>query len=91
MVEAAYRLFSAQGYNQTSAEEIAAAAAVSRATPFNHFPSKAALISTDGEQITAAPCPDEAATAPAAPGGWRCSSWHPRIRASPSTERPATP
>lgn len=54
LVEAAYRLFSEQGYDQTSVEEIAAAAAVSRATLFNYFPSKSALIFTDGEQITAA-------------------------------------
>lgn len=54
LVEAAYRLFSEQGYDQTSVEEIAAVAAVSRATLFNYFPSKSALIFTDGEQITAA-------------------------------------
>ncbi|WP_193083610.1 TetR/AcrR family transcriptional regulator [Brevibacterium aurantiacum] len=54
LVEAAYRLFSEQGYDQTSVEEIAAAAAVSRATLFNYFPSKSALIFTDGEQIAAA-------------------------------------
>lgn len=54
LMEAAYRLFSEQGYDQTNVEQVAAAAAVSRATLFNYFPSKAALVFTDGEQITAA-------------------------------------
>lgn len=54
LVVAAYRLFSEQGYDETSVEEVAAAAGVSRATLFNYFPSKAALVFADGEQITAA-------------------------------------
>lgn len=51
LVRAAYRLFSEQGYDRTSVADVAAAAGVSRATLFNYFPSKAALIFADGEQI----------------------------------------
>lgn len=52
LLQAAYDLFSTQGYEETSVGEIAAAAGVSRSTLFNYFSSKAALIFTDGEQIT---------------------------------------
>lgn len=40
----ALELFARQGYQNTTAAEIAAAAGVSRATFFLHFPTKAALV-----------------------------------------------
>ena len=43
----ALELFEAQGYEQTTAAEIAAAVGVSEMTFFRHFPSKAELLLDD--------------------------------------------
>ncbi len=52
LAEHAIRLFSAQGYEQTTVEEIAAAAGVSTRTFFLHFPTKAAAAFPDhGERV----------------------------------------
>ncbi|MBA9046391.1 MULTISPECIES: TetR/AcrR family transcriptional regulator [Streptomyces] len=47
---AALELFAEQGYDQTSADEIAERADVARGTFFNHFPRKEDLIGTWGER-----------------------------------------
>ena len=48
------RLFTEQGYEETTIEHIAAAAGVNRRTFFNYFPSKAAVIlSFHDDQVTA--------------------------------------
>lgn len=44
IIEMARRLFATKGYNGTTVEEIAEAAAVSRATFFNYFPVKSILL-----------------------------------------------
>jgi len=54
-VEAAYRLFDAQGYDRTTTAEIAAAADVSVATLYKYFPTKERLVFTDdGRDLLAA-------------------------------------
>ncbi|WP_255950232.1 TetR/AcrR family transcriptional regulator [Streptomyces odontomachi] len=45
--EQALRLFLAKGYENTTVEEIAAAAEVSHMTFFRHFPTKEAVVETD--------------------------------------------
>ncbi|MEV6210712.1 helix-turn-helix domain-containing protein [Kitasatospora sp. NPDC051914] len=45
--EQALRLFLSQGYENTTVEEIAAAAGVSHMTFFRHFPTKEAVVETD--------------------------------------------
>ncbi|MEU0634202.1 helix-turn-helix domain-containing protein [Streptomyces sp. NPDC005989] len=45
--EHALRLFLSQGYENTTVEEIAAAAGVSHMTFFRHFPTKEAVVETD--------------------------------------------
>ncbi|WP_153035639.1 TetR/AcrR family transcriptional regulator [Amycolatopsis sp. YIM 10] len=47
LMETAYRLFEQKGYDQTTTAEIAAAAEVSTATFFNHFPTKEDLLFAD--------------------------------------------
>jgi AcrR family transcriptional regulator len=47
LIATAYRLFDAQGYDRTTTAEIAAAADVSVATLYNHFPTKERLVFTD--------------------------------------------
>ena len=46
--ETATRLFTEQGYDATTVEEIAAAAGVSHMTFFRHFPTKDAVVLDDG-------------------------------------------
>jgi AcrR family transcriptional regulator len=53
LFEAAMALFREKGYEETSAEDIAARAGFSRATFFNHFGSKAAVLRFYGEQLQA--------------------------------------
>ncbi|WP_280449230.1 TetR/AcrR family transcriptional regulator [Nocardia brasiliensis] len=48
IAEAAYRLFETRGYDATTVTEIAAAADVSPATFFNHFPTKEAVLFAEG-------------------------------------------
>lgn len=45
--QAALQLFSEQGYEDTTIDQIAEAAEVSRATFFRYFPAKADIVSTD--------------------------------------------
>ncbi|PXX71797.1 TetR family transcriptional regulator [Nocardia tenerifensis] len=51
IAQAAYRLFDAQGYDETTVTEIAAAAEVSPATFFNHFPTKEAVLFAEGGEL----------------------------------------
>jgi AcrR family transcriptional regulator len=44
IAEAAFELFQAQGYAETTIDQIAAAARVGRRTVFNHFPTKEAIL-----------------------------------------------
>ncbi len=53
LFDAAMELFREKGYAETSAEEIAARAGFSRATFFNHFGSKSAVLRFYGEQLQA--------------------------------------
>jgi AcrR family transcriptional regulator len=46
LLESADALFATRGWNQTRVEDVAAAAGVSPATAYNHFPTKHALIGT---------------------------------------------
>ena len=51
LFEAAMELFRARGFDETTVEEIAARAGFSRATFFNHFGSKAAVLRYFGEHV----------------------------------------
>lgn len=51
IVAAAVELFNAQGYEQTTMDDIANKAEISRATLFNYFPSKDALLLPLGQEI----------------------------------------
>jgi AcrR family transcriptional regulator len=53
LFDAAMALFREKGFDETSAEDIAARAGFSRATFFNHFGSKAAVLRYYGEQLQA--------------------------------------
>jgi AcrR family transcriptional regulator len=54
LFDAAMVLFREQGFDATTVEEIAARAGFSRATFFNHFGSKAAVLQVFGEQVAGA-------------------------------------
>jgi AcrR family transcriptional regulator len=66
---AAFRLFTEQGYDATTVEQIAAAADVSPATLFRYFRTKADLISTDefdpllADRLAARPAGEDPVTA----------------------------
>jgi len=51
LFEAAMELFRERGYDETTVEEIAARAGFSRATFFNHFGSKRAVLGYFGERV----------------------------------------
>jgi AcrR family transcriptional regulator len=51
IIVAAMELFKAQGYEQTTMDDIANKAEISRGTLFNYFPSKDALLLPWGEEI----------------------------------------
>lgn len=51
LFEAAMELFRERGFDETTVEEIAAHAGFSRATFFNHFGSKAAVLGYFGERV----------------------------------------
>ena len=65
LFQAAMELFRAQGFDGTTAEDIAARAGFSRATFFNHFGSKAEVLRCFGEQVAGVM---EATLAAAGPG-----------------------
>ncbi len=65
LFEAAMELFREQGFDDTTVEEIAARAGFSRATFFNHFGSKAAVLNHFGEHVAGVM---EATLAAARPG-----------------------
>jgi len=54
LAEAASELFLEQGYHQTSVDDIAGRAGVSRATFFNYFPTKADVLFWDVDQALTA-------------------------------------
>lgn len=51
LIEAAYRLFDDQGYEQTTVVAIAAAADLAPATFYLHFPAKEDLLFADGQHL----------------------------------------
>lgn len=51
IISAAVELFKAKGYHQTTMDDIAAKAEISRATLFNYFPSKESLLLPWGQEI----------------------------------------
>src|SRR6058998_2110093 len=53
IVDAARRLFAEQGFDEVTMAEVAAAAGVARATVFNHFGSKHALVEAITEDVIA--------------------------------------
>ncbi|WP_067713880.1 TetR family transcriptional regulator [Nocardia yamanashiensis] len=54
LIDAALRLFESRGFEQTTVQEIADAAQVSRRTFHRHFPSKAAVVFAHEEDVMAA-------------------------------------
>ncbi len=54
LIEAAFRLFSEQGFEQTTVEHITSAAGVGRTTFFRTFASKESVVFPDHDQILAA-------------------------------------
>lgn len=54
LVTAAFELFAAHGFDQTTVDAIAARAGVSRATFFRHFPTKEEVVFPDHDGIAAA-------------------------------------
>ena len=54
LAEAASELFLEQGYHQTSVDDIATRAGVSRATFFNYFPAKADVLFWDIDEVLGA-------------------------------------
>jgi AcrR family transcriptional regulator len=51
IADAAFRLFSAHGYDATSVDDIAAAAGVSRSTFFRSYGSKEAVVFPDHDEL----------------------------------------
>lgn len=52
LIEAAMRLLSEKGYEETTTDEIAAAAGISRRTLFRHFPTKADIVTAWTQAMT---------------------------------------
>lgn len=52
LVEAAMRLLSEKGFEETTTDEIAAAAGISRRTLFRHFPTKADIVTAWAQKMT---------------------------------------
>lgn len=67
LFEAAMELFRERGFDETTVEEIAARAGFSRATFFNHFGSKAAVLGYFGEHVAGVMEATLAAARPATP------------------------
>src|SRR5512133_1742391 len=67
LFDAAMTLFRERGFDDTTAEDIAARAGFSRATFFNHFGTKAAVLRAYGEQLLALMEETLSATAPPTP------------------------
>ena len=64
LVNAAMSLFSIQGFDATTVDEIAAMAGISRRTLFRYFPTKADIVTAWTEQMTAV-LTESVATCPA--------------------------
>ncbi|WP_242010046.1 TetR/AcrR family transcriptional regulator [Acetobacter conturbans] len=52
LIEAAMRLLSEKGFEETTVDEIAAAAGISRRTLFRHFPTKADIVTAWTQKMT---------------------------------------
>jgi len=66
LYESAMRLFRTKGYAATTADDIAAAAGMSRASFFNHFGNKSAVLRFYGQELEETICATLAARDPAA-------------------------
>ena len=66
LYESAMRLFRTKGYAATTADDIAAAAGMSRASFFNHFGNKSAVLRFYGQELEESICTILAARDPAA-------------------------
>jgi AcrR family transcriptional regulator len=66
LYESAMRLFRTKGYAATTADEIAATAGMSRASFFNHFGNKSAVLRFYGQELEETICATLAARDPAA-------------------------